>query len=104
MAGGRSNLTFEVRDAGGSALRAAPAPTSHVLPTAHDMSREHKIISAWVRPACPWPRRSGLCTDEAVNGAAFYVMGFVDGVIARSEAEVESRPRRRRRGTGRGWR
>ena len=38
----------------------------------------------------PVPPALGLCTDDAVNGAPFYVMGFVDGVIARNEADVEA--------------
>jgi aminoglycoside phosphotransferase (APT) family kinase protein len=89
VAGGRSNLTFEVRDANGRGYVLRRPPTSHVLPTAHDMTREHKIISAMGPAGVPAPPALGLCTDESVNGAPFYVMGFVDGVIARDEAEAE---------------
>ena len=46
IAGGRSNLTFRVTDANGSDYVLRRPPTSHVLPTAHDMGREHRIISA----------------------------------------------------------
>jgi aminoglycoside phosphotransferase (APT) family kinase protein len=60
-----------------------------VLPTAHDMRREHTIIAALGPAGVPVPPALGLCLDEAVNGAPFYVMGFVDGVIARSETEAE---------------
>ena len=60
-----------------------------VLPTAHDMAREYRIISALGPAGVPVAPALGLSTDDAVNGAPFYVMGFVDGVIARSEAEVE---------------
>ena len=90
IAGGRSNLTFEVRDTAGSRYVLRRPPTSHVLPTAHDMSREYKIISALGPAGVPVAPALGLCTDAAVNGAPFYVMGFVDGVIARSEAEAEA--------------
>jgi aminoglycoside phosphotransferase (APT) family kinase protein len=89
IAGGRSNLTFEVRDSGGGHYVLRRPPTSHVLPTAHDMAREYKIISALGPAGVPVAPALGLSTDEAVNGAAFYVMGYVDGIIARSEAEVE---------------
>jgi aminoglycoside phosphotransferase (APT) family kinase protein len=90
VAGGRSNLTFEVTGGDGQRYVLRRPPTSHLLPTAHDMSREHKIIAALGPAGVPAPPALGLCTDEAINGAPFYVMGFVDGVIARSEKEVEA--------------
>ena len=65
IAGGRSNLTFEVRDAAGTRYVLRRPPTSHVLPTAHDMSREHRIISALGPAGVPVPPALGLCTDEA---------------------------------------
>ena len=89
VAGGRSNLTFEVGDGGGNRYVLRRPPTSHVLPTAHDMSREHRIIAAMGPAGVPVPPALGLCTDDSVNGAPFYVMGFVDGVIARNEDDVE---------------
>lgn len=89
IAGGRSNLTFEVRDGGGTRYVLRRPPTSHVLPTAHDMAREYKIISALGPAGVPVAPAFGLSTDEAVNGAAFYVMGYVDGIIARSEDEAK---------------
>jgi aminoglycoside phosphotransferase (APT) family kinase protein len=52
-----------------------------VLATAHDMAREHRIISA-VRPfGIPVAETLGLCTDDEVSGAPFYVMAFVEGVV-----------------------
>jgi aminoglycoside phosphotransferase (APT) family kinase protein len=90
VAGGRSNLTFEVRDGAGTGYVLRRPPTSHVLPTAHDMSREHRIIAALGPAGVPVPPALGLCTDDSVNGAPFYVMGFVEGVIARTEEDVES--------------
>jgi aminoglycoside phosphotransferase (APT) family kinase protein len=101
VAGGRSNLTFEIRDAAGHRYVLRRPPTSHVLPRAHDMSREHKIIAALGPAGVPVPPALGLCTDDSVNGAPFYVMGFVDGIIARSEAEAEASldpPARKRAG------
>lgn len=81
IAGGRSNLTYRVTDAHGTKYVLRRPPLGHVLATAHDMAREHRIIAAVGRTTVPVPRALGLCTDESVNGAPFYVMSFVDGVV-----------------------
>jgi aminoglycoside phosphotransferase (APT) family kinase protein len=88
IAGGRSNLTYKVEDAVGHRWALRRPPTSHVLPTAHDMSREHRIISAVGPAGVPVATAIGLCTDESVNQAPFYVMEFVDGHILRSAEQV----------------
>jgi aminoglycoside phosphotransferase (APT) family kinase protein len=87
IAGGRSNLTFRVSDVAGSHFALRRPPTSHVLATAHDMVREHTIISALYPFAIPVPRPLGLCTDPEVNDQPFYVMEFVEGAIVRNEVE-----------------
>jgi len=56
-------------------------PLGRVLATAHDMVREHRIISAIGTTPVPVPPALGLCVDERVNGAPFYVMDYVDGVV-----------------------
>lgn len=81
IVGGRSNLTFRVTGANGSRYVLRRPPTGHVLATAHDMAREHRIITAVGRTSVPVPRTLGLCTDESVNGAPFYVMEFVAGEV-----------------------
>ena len=81
IAGGRSNITFRVTDSNGMQMVLRRPPLGHVLATAHDMAREHRIISAVGRTGVPVPRTLGLCTDESVNGAPFYVMAFVPGVV-----------------------
>jgi aminoglycoside phosphotransferase (APT) family kinase protein len=86
IAGGRSNLTYRVTDAAGHAYALRRPPVSHVLATAHDMTREHTVISALQTTDVPVPRTLALCTDPDVNGAPFYVMSFVDGHILRDEA------------------
>ncbi|HET9692244.1 MAG TPA: phosphotransferase family protein [Acidimicrobiales bacterium] len=88
VAGGRSNLTYRVDDAAGRAVVLRRPPTGHVLATAHDMGREHRVIAAVGPAGVPVPEALGLCTDDAVNGAPFYVMSFVDGHILRNEAEA----------------
>jgi aminoglycoside phosphotransferase (APT) family kinase protein len=85
IAGGRSNLTYRVTDRVGRSFALRRPPVSHVLPTAHDMKREYTVISALGPTGVPVPRTFGLCTDEAVNGASFYVMSFVEGHIVRNE-------------------
>jgi aminoglycoside phosphotransferase (APT) family kinase protein len=83
IAGGRSNLTFKVTGGGGESFVLRRPPTSHVLPSAHDMGREHRIIKALGATDVPVAPALGYCEDEAVNGRPFYVMGYVDGVIIR---------------------
>jgi len=87
--GGRSNMTFVVTDAGGRQVVLRRPPMSHVLATAHDMGREHRIISALQGSSVPVPSAFGFCADESVNGAPFYVMGFVEGHVLRTAAEAE---------------
>lgn len=81
ITGGRSNLTYRVRDAGGTTVVLRRPPTGNVLASAHDMVREHTIISAVGTTNVPVPTTLGVCTDETVNGAPFYVMTLVDGVV-----------------------
>jgi aminoglycoside phosphotransferase (APT) family kinase protein len=83
IAGGRSNLTFCVRDASGQRWALRRPPVHHVLPTAHDMVREHTVLAAVGPAGVPVPRVVALCTDESVNERPFYVMEFVDGKILR---------------------
>src|SRR4051794_34745226 len=83
IAGGRSNLTFRVTDQADHAWVLRRPPLGHLLATAHDMSREHRIISALAPTDVPVAPVVGLCTDESVNGAPFYVMDFVEGTIVR---------------------
>ncbi len=88
--GGRSNLTYVVRDAAGAAWVLRRPPLSGVLPSAHDMGREHRVISALRGTPVPVPGIVGLCQDPSVTGAPFYVMEFVDGVVPRDQATVEA--------------
>jgi aminoglycoside phosphotransferase (APT) family kinase protein len=101
IAGGRSNLTFRVTDAGGRDYVLRRPPTSHVLPTAHDMGREHRIIAALGPAGLPVAPALGFCADESVNGRPFYVMGYVEGHVLRdaeTAAKILDEPARRRAG------
>ena len=86
IAGGHSNLTYRVTDATGSPFVLRRPPLGQVLATAHDMEREHKIISALGPTKVPVAPALGLCTDPEVNGAPFYVMAYVDGRVLRDAA------------------
>jgi len=90
ITGGASNLTFRVTDSAGSRLVLRRPPTGHVLASAHDMAREHRIMSALQDTAVPVPPVVGLCQDDAVNGADFYVMDFVEGKIVFNLADGEA--------------
>ncbi len=90
IAGGRSNLTYRVTDAHANVFALRRPPVSHVLPTAHDMVREHTIISALHPLHIPVARPLGLCTDESVNDRPFYVMEFVEGSILRTRTDAEN--------------
>lgn len=89
IAGGHSNLTFLVRDAAGAAWVLRRPPLSGVLPSAHDVGREHRIIAALRGTPVPVPGAVGLCQNPSVTGAPFYVMDYVDGVAPRDQATVE---------------
>ncbi|MCP3938669.1 MAG: phosphotransferase family protein [Actinomycetia bacterium] len=88
IAGGHSNLTFSVRPAEGPRLVLRRPPLGQVLATAHDMEREHRIITGVGSTSMPVPRAVGLCTDIEVNGAPFYVMVHVDGPVLHSDEEA----------------
>jgi aminoglycoside phosphotransferase (APT) family kinase protein len=99
IAGGRSNLTYRVTDDNGRHFALRRPPLSHVLPTAHDMAREYRVIRALEPTVVPVPVTFGLCQDEEVNGRPFYVMEFVEGHIVRdaetAERDLDLRARRR---------
>jgi aminoglycoside phosphotransferase (APT) family kinase protein len=90
IAGGHSNLTFSVTGSDGSTCVLRRPPLGHVLASAHDMAREHKIIAALRTTPVPVPPALGFCDDLAVNGAPFYVMGFVPGHVIRDRVTAEA--------------
>jgi aminoglycoside phosphotransferase (APT) family kinase protein len=88
LPGGRSNLTYRVTDAAGTSWVLRRPPLHGVLPSAHDMGREHRVIAALAATPVPVPATFGLCQDPAVTGAPFYVMAHVEGIVPRDEAVV----------------
>ncbi|MFF4602239.1 phosphotransferase family protein [Streptomyces sp. NPDC001339] len=85
--GGRSNLTYRITDGTSHWVLRRP-PLGHVLATAHDMRREHRVISALRPTPVPVPGALLLCEDETVIGAPFYVMELVEGVPYRTTAQL----------------
>ena len=83
IAGGRSNMSFTVSDAVGRRFVLRRPPLGKLLPSAHDMAREHRLMASLAGTAVPVPEMVGLCQDPAVNGRDFYVMRFLDGVVVR---------------------
>ena len=90
IAGGHSNLTYRVVGSNGVAYVLRRPPLGHRLASAHDMSREHRVIAALQGSAVPVPAALGLCSDDAVNESPFYVMGFVDGHVIRDREAAEA--------------
>ncbi|MEU4567641.1 phosphotransferase family protein [Micromonospora sp. NPDC023956] len=88
IAGGKSNLTYLLTSGDRQVVLRRP-PLGHVLATAHDMAREHRVISALAPTGVPVPTPLLLCTDPAVIGAPFYLMERVDGVVYRSRVQTD---------------
>jgi aminoglycoside phosphotransferase (APT) family kinase protein len=86
IAGGKSNLTYRVTDGVHDWVVRRP-PLGHVLATAHDMAREHRVMSALAATTVPVPEMVALCEDLAVMGVPFYVMQFVEGAVLRRTAQ-----------------
>jgi aminoglycoside phosphotransferase (APT) family kinase protein len=88
ISGGRSNLTYRVRGQTGAVVLRRP-PLGHVLPSAHDMTREFRVTTALWRAGFPVARPLTLCTDEEPIGAPFYVMEYLDGIVLRRTGSPE---------------
>jgi aminoglycoside phosphotransferase (APT) family kinase protein len=87
IAGGRSNLTYAISDGNHTWVLRRP-PLGHVVATAHDMTREHRVMSALAGTAVPVPRVFASCDDPSLIGAPFYVMERVNGRVLRELEEI----------------
>ena len=80
--GGQSNPTFKLTAGKHSyVLRTKPAPAAKLLPSAHAIEREYRVMDALSKAGFPAARQYALCNDEDVIGRAFYVMEFMDGRV-----------------------
>lgn len=89
IAGGKSNLTYAVSDGRRSVVVRRP-PLGHVLATAHDMGREHRVMTALAPTAVPVPETYAMCPDDSVIGAPFYVMELAPGEPLRSAEQLRA--------------
>ena len=86
LAAGHSNLTFVVRRGGHEWILRRP-PQGPLLPTAHDVIREYRVLDLLARSGCGVrvPAVTLACEDPAVVGAPFYLMERVPGQVIRTE-------------------
>ena len=87
ISGGLSNLTYRVHGEYGTVIVRRP-PLGKLLPSAHDMTREHRVLSALGPTDVPVPQVLAMCDDPHVAGAPFYAMAEVDGVVYREPAQT----------------
>ncbi len=97
---GQSNMTYRVDAAGGARAVLRRPPLGAVLESAHDMAREHRIISALGGVGAVVPGVIALCEDRSVTGAPFYVMELVEGSVLSEERYAEPLSESARRTAG----
>jgi aminoglycoside phosphotransferase (APT) family kinase protein len=78
--GGQSNPTYRI-EAGGTRYVVRRKPPGQLLPSAHAVDREYRVLSALQGTGVPVPRTYALCTDESVLGTWFYAMECVEGRV-----------------------
>jgi aminoglycoside phosphotransferase (APT) family kinase protein len=85
--GGQSNPTYKLlTPARAYVMRAKPGPSAKLLPSAHAVEREFKVMRALHDTPVPVPTMFELCEDESVIGRAFYVMEFIEGRVLWNQA------------------
>jgi aminoglycoside phosphotransferase (APT) family kinase protein len=93
IAGGRSNLTYRLAVRGPAddrLLVLRRPPLGHVLPTAHDMSREFRVQAALSGTQVPVARPLAFCAGTEVIGAPFYLMEYVPGAVLRTRQDTSA--------------
>ena len=90
LAGGRSNISYKLTDASGSSWVLRRPPLGHIMPSAHDMGREFRVLSGLNSVSYPTPATRGYCEDESVIGAKFMMMDFIDGRVIESAQTASS--------------
>lgn len=97
---GQSNLTYSVSDAGGSRWIMRRPPLGHLLASAHDVVREHRIMSALQNTPVPVPKMLAVSDDPRITEVPLVLMSFVDGVVLDSVNTAERLPAEVRRAVG----
>jgi aminoglycoside phosphotransferase (APT) family kinase protein len=89
--GGQSNPTFKlITPRATVVMRAKPGPAAKLLPSAHAIEREYRVMAALRAHGVPVPEMLALCEDESVIGRSFYVMSFVEGRVLWNQALPEA--------------
>lgn len=99
---GQSNLTYAVRDAGGTAWVLRRPPLGDLLASAHDVVREYRILAGLQNTSVPVPKMIALTEDPSVSDVPLVLMSFVDGVVIDSVTKAEQLDADRRRRVGLG--
>ncbi|MGA0179107.1 MAG: phosphotransferase family protein [Burkholderiaceae bacterium] len=96
FSGGQSNPTYRL-DAGGRSyvLRSKPAPASQLLPSAHAIEREYRVMAALHTTGFAVPRMLAQCEDESIIGRAFYVMQHMQGRVLWDQSLPDMTPAQR---------
>ena len=95
--GGQSNPTYKlITPSAQYVMRAKPGPVAKLLPSAHAIEREFRVMQALHGTAVPVARMHVLCEDESVIGRAFYVMEFVQGRVLWDQELPGMKPAERR--------
>ena len=95
--GGQSNPTYKLLTPGRAyVMRAKPGPVAKLLPSAHAIEREYKVMRGLRGTGVPVAEMFALCEDEAVIGRAFYVMEFVSGRVMWDQSLPDLNPGQRR--------
>ncbi len=100
MGDGQSNLTYLVADTGGRRQVLRRPPLGPLLPSAHDVVREHRVMSALVSTDVPAPTPLALCQDAALCDAPMMLMELVEGVVVDSVEVAQTLPPERRAAVG----
>ena len=80
--GGQSNPTFKISNASQQfVLRTKPGPAAKLLPSAHAIDREYRVMDALHKAGFPAARQYALCLDESVIGRAYCIMEFIEGRV-----------------------
>ena len=80
--GGQSNPTYKlVTPTKSYVMRAKPGPVAKLLPSAHAIEREYRVMKGLAGTDVPVPHMYALCEDESIMGRAFYIMEFMEGRV-----------------------
>ncbi len=94
--GGQSNPTYKLVTPGRSyVMRSKPGPVAKLLPSAHAIEREFKVMRGLAGTQVPVPRMYALCEDESVIGRAFYIMEFKEGRVLWDQSLPDMTPTQR---------